>query len=373
MSSQKSKSVSVPTGLHLQSRFFAATRKLWHRLGNLETSVLEDEIEPVRIVRPIYVSSLARSGTTILTEMLEKHPDVTSHRYSDFPNIWTPFWRNYLLQKTRKQTPEVTERAHKDRIKISNDSPEALEEVLWSYFFTQSHAAGVANTLDGGTSNPLFESFYRDHVRKLLLVRESSRYLAKGNYNIGRLPYILKLFPDARFVVPFRHPLNHIASLAKQHLFFLEAQEQDPRIGKQLAMTGHLEFGPYRSAIHFGDDAAYRAINRAWNAGREVEGWALYWAQTYRFLMEQNRADPQLAAACRFVSYEALCSDSQRHIDAIVEHCGLDHAVFAEVRNHYSEHLSPPDYYQPNFTAEENTLIDEICAPVYRQLLEFQA
>ena len=76
-----SKTVTVPAGLHRQSRFFASTAGLWRRLGNLESSVLEDELEGVRIERPLYVTSLARAGTTIVTEMLERHPAVTSHRF----------------------------------------------------------------------------------------------------------------------------------------------------------------------------------------------------------------------------------------------------------------------------------------------------
>jgi hypothetical protein len=98
LSKTQTTGVAVPSGLHLQSRFFASTAGLWRRIGNFETSVLGDEIRDITIERPVYVTSLARSGTTILTEMLERHPDLTCHRYSDFPNPWTPYWRNYLLR-----------------------------------------------------------------------------------------------------------------------------------------------------------------------------------------------------------------------------------------------------------------------------------
>ena len=141
--------VRVPSGLYFQSRFFAATRGLWRRLADLESSVVREETEQLEVDRPVYVTSLPRSGTTILTEMLERHPDLTCHRYSDFPNVWTPYWRNYLLQKTRVKAPKMKERAHKDRIQVSNDSPEAVEEVLWMFFFPSLHDAGVDNVLDG--------------------------------------------------------------------------------------------------------------------------------------------------------------------------------------------------------------------------------
>jgi len=362
--SKKRTQVDLPTTLHLQSRFFAASSKFWHRLGNLETSVLSDELKSVEIRQPVYVSGLARAGTTILTEMLEQHPDLTSHRYSDFPNIWTPYWRNYLLQRTRREQPVKKERAHQDRIQVSNDSPEAVEEVLWMYFFPECRGEKGPNTLDEWASNPTFESFYTDHIRKLLLVRNRPRYLAKGNYNLARFLYLLKLFPDARFLIPYRNPVNHIASLAKQHAFFMQAHAIDPRISRQLAFSGHFEFGVRRSAVHFGDDERHQAIVGAWAEGRDVEGWALYWAQTYSFLLEQAQTHAEFASASLFLSYEDLCNRPEETIDLITAHCNLNPAAFAEVREYYCGHLSFPEYYQPEFTSPEMEIIERICGPV---------
>lgn len=368
MTSPRPSTVRVPAGLHLQSRFFAATRGLWQRLGNLESAAVREDMEAVPIQQPVYVSSLARAGTTIVTEMLEQHPALTSHHYSDFPNVWTPYWRNYLLQRSRRHAPRAEERAHGDRIMISADSPEAVEEILWMHFFPEAHAAGQDNTLGPETRRPGFERFYCDHIRKLLAVRERPRYLAKGNYNIARFAYIRALFSDARFVVPYRNPLDHIASLVKQHRLFLREHEQDPRVGRQLALSGHFEFGPFRKAIHFGDDAAWHAINQAWDSGREVEGWALYWAQTYRFLLRQLEADAALRASCLLFAYESLVRDSATVIDRILAHCDLETEPFAPVRAHYIGHLTPPDYYQPDFSSEEVAVIEEICGPVKAEL-----
>ena len=153
-------SIRVPPGLYFQSRFFAATSKLWQRLGDLESKILREETEHLVVDRPVYVASLPRSGTSIITEMLAQHPDLTSHRYSDLPNVWTPYWRNYLLQKTRRQTPKLQERAHKDRIEVSNDSPEAVEEVLWMHFFPSLHDASVNNVLNGQLPDSKFNLFY---------------------------------------------------------------------------------------------------------------------------------------------------------------------------------------------------------------------
>ena len=363
--------VRVPSGLYFQSRFFAATRGLWRRLADLESSVVREETEQLEVERPVYITSLPRSGTTILTEMLEQHPDLTCHRYSDFPNVWTPYWRNYLLQKTRVKPPKMEERAHKDRIQVSNDSPEAVEEVLWMFFFPSLHDAGVDNVLDGQLPNSKFDLFYHEHILKLLAVRHANRYLAKDNYNVSRIRYILAQYPDAKFLIPVRDPVHHVASLAKQHALFTRASQEDPRVPLQLAMSGHFEFGPRRVPVNFGNPHANRAIIDSWRNGREVEGWARYWAETYRHILGQLEEFPEVRKACLLFRYEDLCAHSAPLIDSILDHCELPQDEFEAIRAEYIDRLSPPDYYQPDFSSDELRQIALHCDPVNENLSRF--
>jgi hypothetical protein len=363
--------VRIPSGLHLQSRIFAATVATWRRLGDFETSVLGDEIRDTTIDRPVYVTSLARSGTTILTEMLERHPALTCHRYSDFPNVWTPYWRNYLLQRTRRRAPDMKERAHGDRIRVSNDSPEAVEEVLWMHFFPDIHDPARSNVLDGSKRMAEFDRFYADHIRKLLAVRRAKRYLAKANYNLSRLGYILALFPDARFLVPIRDPVHHIASLMKQHELFTRADAEDPRVSRQLALSGHFEFGPGRRLVNFGDGAACQTIEKCWEAGLEAEGWARYWAATYRHLLQLLETRAEVREACLLFSYEGLCEHSADIIDAVLTHCELDLSGFENTRSAYCEHLRLPDYYRPQFNNSEIEAIQGHCGTIAGALKGF--
>jgi len=360
--------VRVPAGLHLQSRFFAATQGFWNRMASLESSAVREEIDQLGIDCPVYVTSLPRSGTTILTEMLEKHPDLTCHHYSDFPNLWTPYWRNYLLQKTRRQAPELEERAHQDRIQVNNDSPEAVEEVLWMNFFPSVHDVKSSNVLDGKTRNSEFDVFYREHILKLLAVRHSKRYLAKGNYNVSRIRYILSLFPDAKFLIPVRDPVHHVASLAKQQTLFALASREDPRVPLQLAWSGHFEFGPDRTHINFGNLQASQAISDAWELGREVEGWARYWAVTYQHILDQLQEFPEVRDACLLFRYEDFCAHSASVIDTILDHCKLPNEGFKSIRSEYIERLTLPDYYQPDFTPDELQQISLHCDPVNESL-----
>ena len=85
---------------------------LWIRLGALETRLLDGTFPDVRIDRPVYVTGLARSGTTILLETLARHPDVATHRYRDFPMLFTPYLWNRWLDRVPRKEEQATERSH---------------------------------------------------------------------------------------------------------------------------------------------------------------------------------------------------------------------------------------------------------------------
>ena len=52
------------------SRFVEHHQGLFKLLGNLETWAFSDEVAKHRIDRPIYISGLARAGSTVLLELL---------------------------------------------------------------------------------------------------------------------------------------------------------------------------------------------------------------------------------------------------------------------------------------------------------------
>jgi hypothetical protein len=216
----------------------------WIRLGNMETRLTESLIDPHPVERPIYVAGLARCGSTILLETLARHPNVATHRYRDFPFLFTPYFWNRWLDLVPRKAEHAVERSHADGIAVTSESPEAFEEVLWMTFFPNLHDPACDNVLDRATRHEHFEAFYRDHLRKLLAARGGGRYVAKGNYNVSRLGYLSRIFPKARFIIPVRDPVWHIASLMKQHDLFLRGQRGNPKAMRHLRRVGHFEFGP---------------------------------------------------------------------------------------------------------------------------------
>jgi hypothetical protein len=352
----------VPLSQHWLSGLLHGTRRFWCWLGSLESDVLREQIDRAEVRRPVYVSGLARAGSTILLEIIASHPDVVSHRYRDFWTIYTPVWWEQVLRRMPPRPNDPRERSHADGLMVTPDSPEAMEEILWMAFFRRLHDPTQSSVLDGRTEHPRFERFYRDHVRKLLLARGGGRYASKANYNLTRLEYLLKLFPGARFVVPVRRPRDHVASLGKQQALLTEAARVHPRSVAYLDRVGHYEFGRHRRPVNAGDDQAIRQILDLWRTGAEVRGWARYWAHLYGYLADRLEANPQLRQAVLVVRYEDLCVDSNQVLRRLFEHCELADAE--PVIRRYQASLHPPGYYRPQFTGDEERAIVEETASV---------
>jgi hypothetical protein len=335
-------------------------RRFWIRLGDLETRMISDDLSAIPIEAPIYVSGLARSGSTILLEALARHERTATHRYKDYPPVFTPYFWNWFLERAQKREGAAIERSHKDGIAITPESPEAFEEVLWMAFFPQLHDPAASAVLDGKTRHPEFEAFYRDHIRKLLRVRGAARYLAKANYNVTRLEYLLEIFPDARFVVPVRDPIWHIASLMKQHALFCEAGKADPRSLAHLQRVGHFEFGLDRRPVNIGDPGSVGQILDLWRRGAEVEGWALYWSQLYGYVADRLEANPRLREATLLVAFEELCREPNAILRAVLDHCRLP-ATDGFV-DEQAGRIRFPSYYRPAFSDDELALIERCTA-----------
>lgn len=327
----------------------------WLALGGWESKLLRKRLAATAVDRPVFISGLARAGTTILLRKLCECPEFAAHRYSDFPFLFTPYaWAKLRsLAPPPRQLPR--ERMHRDGIMVTAESPEAMEEVLWMAFFPRLHDPTSSHLLDEKVRHPAFESFLADHMRKLILVRGGRRYLSKNNYNLTRLSYLGRIFPDARFLLPIRAPAAHVASLLKQQRLFCEAQRESDAARRHLRLVGHFEFGLDRMPINPGTSDAVAAIEDCWARGEEVRGWAKYWALLYQHVADRLQTDPLLARRCLVVRYEDLCSRAEEAMAAIGEHIGLARAT----AQHLASGLHQPDYYRAGFTETEHAAISE--------------
>jgi hypothetical protein len=358
--------MSMPAWLDRLGGLVERSQGFCRKLGAIETLAHRETLDRIAIERPIYIAGVARSGSTILLEMLARHPDVATHQYRDFPLLFAPVYWDRAFGRKQADNAAPEERAHKDRIKVTPASPEAMEEVLWMAFFKHLHDPTRSQVLDASTSAPAFEGFYRYHLKKMLMIRSGRRYLAKGNYNITRLGYLLKLFPDARFVVPVREPRWHVASLIKQHRLFSAAEQADHRILKHMRRLGHFEFGLDRRVINTGDQEAAAWIQTLWSTGRDIEGYARLWSSVYGFVLDAIAADPAVARATLIVRYEDFCQDPQAKLAEIATQAGLSFPT--KVIASMAEEVSRPTYYEPGFTAAEEAMIGDLASATARRL-----
>jgi Sulfotransferase family len=306
------------------ARLAHAGAGLFESVGNVESSILRRRLDATPLEAPIFVCGLARSGTTILLQELSQLPNVATHRYRDFPFLMTPWiWSRLLDWGGGGAERPATERPHQDRIRISAESPEAFEEPLWQFFFPQLHAAEILHRLTGERRSAEFDAFFRDHIRKILLLRGGRRYLSKGNYNAVRIEYLAALFPDARFVIPIRHPLTHVQSLVRQHALFTAYAQRDPRVPHYLRAAGHYEFGPQRMPIRLTHEAGDR-IRNAWHRGDDATGYAIQWAEVYGFVHALLESSDDLAARTSVIRYEDFCDHPAEVMAAVCRHAQLD-------------------------------------------------
>jgi hypothetical protein len=361
----KPQKFSVPAPFYWSVRGVHAAAPLFVALGNLESKMLENRIATQSVDRPVYICGLPRAGTTISLQMLSEHPDVVTHKYADFlmpymPYVWNQVFPRIPVDAMRKPVPRI----HRDRIQVTRDSAEMGEEILWEHFFPFIHDESKYSVLDASISNPNFERFYVDHLRKLALVRGRTRYVSKAILCVVRMQYLRRLFPDARFLLYVRNPIDHIASMIKQDRIWAELERDDPRQIEIIELTGHHEFGPHQIMANVGNPDVLREIRRLFDAGQVVQSRARYWAYVYGFVAKQIADDPALAQRVCIVRYEDLCSDSLPTIDRILAHTGLAPEGFAAAREAYGKKLSFPDYYKPVFSAGELADITAVTSQV---------
>lgn len=325
------------------------------RFGNLETRLLKYDLLEHHAGAPIFVTGLARSGSTLLLEILDTHKDTGSHCYGDYPFVAvTYFWKEAM--KLFPMPKKKVERAHQDGLLVNASSPEAMDEMIWMMFFDQLHDVSQRNVLGAEVTQPEFEDFFANHMNKVALARGGSRYLSKNNYAFSRLGYLHRVYPEAKFVIPIRRAEEHIYSMLKQHRLLSQAQAQYPRTLDFMRYHGHFEFGLDFRPIHFGDQAQMDQILSLWAEGKHLEAYAHHWNAVHRYLLDV-KSNSALAGSCHFVRFDDVCANPKAEIEALGAFCDLSSE---DMVARWADQIKVPDYYKIDFTDEERALIKEI-------------
>lgn len=263
----------------------------------------------------VFVSGLARAGTTILMRTFYDTGQFRSLTYRDMPFVLMPgMWKK--LSAHFHKDEEAKERAHGDGIAVNFDSPEAFEEVFWRIFSGGEYIFG--GCLRPYTVNKELVKQFRVYVQRIVGSagdHTRRRYLSKNNNNILRLDAIRKAFPTALILIPFRDPIQQAISLLTQHQKFCGRNSIDEFTSDYMRWLGHHEFGATHKPFLFDKEPESSVLQ--YNTGH-VNYWLSIWVRTYRYLLDSA------PSGSIFVSYEDLCDAPQETLTCLFESANME-------------------------------------------------
>ncbi|GLS26277.1 sulfotransferase [Marinibactrum halimedae] len=301
-------------------------------LGGIEADIFKSDLQPAKIDRPTFVTGLPRAGTTLMLESFYSTQTYATFTYRNMPFLLAPLLWEKLSGGFQKKG-ELQERAHRDGMEISFDSPEAFEEVLWLNFFHDRYVDEAhLNCIPQQWITSEFVEFFEATIKKLLVVNQqknpsgskvnSLRYLSKNNANVSRLESIKAVFPSSVIVVCVRDPVTHVHSLISQHQRFLNMHDDDNFSKDYMRWIGHYDFGGNFKPLKVSDEV----VSPSNVAQLTPAYWLRYWIEVYRKVMESS-VKPII------VCYETLNEKPQDTLTYIAELAEVQNSS-AFIQNH---------------------------------------
>ena len=263
--------------------------------------------DPRIIDEPVFVMGLARSGTTVVLEILESTGVFHSPTYRDMPFVLCPNLWQRLTKHSRLHAQNAT-RAHGDGLLVGFDSPESFEEVFWCTACKAQEGKALAYAMPSEDDLNDFAAYRRlcvlsalPNFYKLKHATLSLRYLSKNNNNVLRLNELSAL-SGAHLVMIVRDPLATAWSLYRLHKRFTQLQSDDPFVRAYMRWLGHHEFGlghkPLITGLQHLD-----GLNPD-----QPDYWLAYWLGTYQNIWKDyNNLPIDRLSRIIWMSHERLC------------------------------------------------------------------
>ena len=227
----------------------------------------------------VFITGLARSGTTVLLNSIYESDKFASLTYRDMPFVLAPnYWSKINFNP---KNDKLFKRMHDDGLLISYNSPEAFEEVFWKTF---------------SDKNKKLKTEFISYIKLILLKNKKSRYLSKNNQNVNRIGKIQNYLPNSKIFILFRYPLDQAYSLLCQHDRFLNIHKKNNFIRNYMKWIGHSEFGMDYSPIV--------SKNLKHKNYLKINHWLEQWKYLYQELLQSRFKDNLY-----FICYEKLCNE----------------------------------------------------------------
>ncbi|MFO7731858.1 MAG: phage/plasmid primase, P4 family [Spirochaetia bacterium] len=169
-----SKKADYGFGARVLHHFALTSRMVSEMSFQIEQGLYPTSSKKAREGEHVFVTALARAGTTALMRLLYETGEFCSLTYREMPFPLAPrLWRK--ISSTSAQKGELSERAHGDGILVDFDSPEALEEVFWRVFSGKSYIA--SDRLTPMKAAPETIEAFRKYIADLLELSGAKRYL----------------------------------------------------------------------------------------------------------------------------------------------------------------------------------------------------
>jgi len=336
----------------MQLNHYPPAARLIHNayLGNYFVSKTSFDIEQlifgkkagaVHLKEVVFVTGLARSGTTALFNHLYNTNTFASLAYANMPFLLMP---HLGAGCSRVAASQLMERAHGDGIVINNKSPEAFDEYFWKVFLGDSYIE-KDTLLVHAVEKPVMENYHK-YIQLTAHSYGKSSYISKNNNNILRINALLNAFPGARFIVLYRNPLQQAQSLLNQHIHFSKLQRQDHFIVDYFNYLGHHEFGLNHKPFNFHPEQKMVA------GPKDLNYWLNRWKDYYGYLLKQYNGRLCL------VAFEDLCESPGKVAGYLNQLMQLDQPVTI------AENYSPPKVQIDGY--DERILND--CLKIYDEL-----
>ncbi|MFC1843332.1 sulfotransferase [Thermodesulfobacteriota bacterium] len=274
-------------------------------LFGIEKKLFLDKADTTNLGQSVFITGLARAGTTVLMRALYESGQFASLTYDDMPFVMAPnLWQK--IASKHKKTRVKAERAHGDGVEVDFDSPEALEEVFWRTYHGNEYIE--KNTLKVHSITKESDELFAAYQALVCKRYNKQRYLSKNNNHILRIRSLAQSRSKPIILVPFRNPIKQAYSLLNQHLRFLDSE---PFVRQYIGWLVHHEFGATHKPFCFNKEiySNYQTDT--------IEYWLERWIDAYKYLLGYLKKQPQNVIP---ICYERLCSEPSYwdHICSIV-------------------------------------------------------